>query len=201
MTAATTTSSIDDLTLAACQRADPAAFRRLVLAYQQVVLSLCTAMAGDDGEDLAQETFVRVHAAIRKFDPTGPASLRSWILVIARRLCVDRARRVRRRPQLVNVDDISIAAPHARPDRELTRARLAQDIRSIIEQLPVEQRVVLALREWEGIDYDEIAAIEGIPIGTVRSRLARARESIRAALTRDGHTPDEEDSCAIPTLL
>ena len=171
--------SIDATTLAACRRGDARAFRALVLAYQQVVVSLCTALAGADGEDLAQETFVRVLGAIGRFDPAGPATLRSWILVIARRLCHDRARR----PQHPIV---ACEAEAPDPYRELMRAHQARDLADAIAQLPPEQRVVLALREWEGIDYEEIAAIEGIPIGTVRSRLARARETLRRLLSTTG---------------
>jgi RNA polymerase sigma factor (sigma-70 family) len=83
---------LDSATLRACRRGDPAAFRALVACYQDRVYALCVALAGSDGEDLAQETFVRVHGAIGRFDPDGPASLLGWILTIARRLCVDRAR-------------------------------------------------------------------------------------------------------------
>ena len=175
--------SIDPATLAACRRGDAQAFRVLVLTYQQVVVSLCTALAGADGEDLAQETFVRVFSAIARFDPDGPASLRSWILVIARRLCQDRARKYQ--PALVG-DALEMVDP-CDPRGELLRSRQASEVAAAIAQLPPEQRVVLALREWEGIDYEEIAAIEGIPIGTVRSRLARAREALRRMLS-----PSEE---------
>jgi RNA polymerase sigma-70 factor (ECF subfamily) len=179
---------IDQATLEACRRGEPRAFRALVLAYQQVVVSLCTAMAGPDGEDLAQETFVRVHAAIARFDPDGPASLRSWILVIARRLCHDRARRAQH--QAAAYDQVEAPAEPGDPHRALVCARLAHDVADAIARLPVEQRVVLALREWEGVEYEEIALIEGIPVGTVRSRLARARESLRARL---GSERAEED--------
>jgi RNA polymerase sigma-70 factor (ECF subfamily) len=178
------------------------AFRHLVLTYQQAVLSLCTAMAGSDGEDLAQETFVRVFAAIRRFESDGPATLRSWILVIARRLCHDRARRVRH--QVDAFDQIEHAArepvPSAGgdPHGDLVRARLSKQVAAAIAQLPVEQRVVLALREWEGIEYEEIAVIEQIPIGTVRSRLARARESLRQMLSAGPSTGGDEE-CHVAT--
>jgi RNA polymerase sigma-70 factor (ECF subfamily) len=195
----TAASAIDNATLAACQRGDRGAFRQLVLAYQQSVLSLCTAMAGSDGEDLAQETFVRVFAAIRRFDPDGPATLRSWILVIARRLCHDRARRVRH--QVDAFDQISNTANDAAedPHGDLVRARLSRQVAAAIAQLPVEQRVVLALREWEGIEYEEIALIEQIPIGTVRSRLARARESLRQMLSAGPAKGTGDEECHVAT--
>src|SRR5215208_5909410 len=85
---------LDRATLEACRRGDAAAFRRLVEVHERPVHGLCVALAGADGEDLAQETFLRVYKAIRGFDPHGTATLRAWILTIARRLCHDRARHV-----------------------------------------------------------------------------------------------------------
>ena len=185
--------AISEATLSACQRGDAAAFRTLILAYQQAVLSLCVAMAGDDGEDIAQETFVRVYAAIHRFDLGGSATLRAWILVIARRLCHDHARKLRHQPRAdPGVVERAAADERHGPQCELVRSRVAAGVATAIRQLPVEQRVVLALREWEGLDYEEIAAIEAIPIGTVRSRLARARESLRRILTAAGMAAREE---------
>jgi RNA polymerase sigma-70 factor (ECF subfamily) len=173
--------ALDRGTLDACRRGDPRAFRTLVVTYQQCVLSLCTAMAGSDAEDLAQETFSRVYRAIARFDPDGAASLRSWILLIARRLCHDRARSIARAAAF----EPPAADPVIDPRGALEREERSREVARAIAALPVEQRVVLALREWEGIDYEEIAMIEGIPIGTVRSRLARAKEALRIALSRE----------------
>src|SRR5689334_3741515 len=136
---------LDRETLDACRRGDVRAFRALVLAYQQVVISLCTALAGADGEDLAQETFVRVHAAIGRFDPDGPAGVRTWILVIARRLCRDRARQLQRRR---DAGEPASPVGASDPRRELEHAQQSQAVADAIAALPVEQRAVLALREW-----------------------------------------------------
>ena len=89
---------LDRQTLAACRRGDARAFGELLGRYQDRVYALCLALAGAaDAEDLAQETFVRVHRHIARFDPDGPARLGTWILMIARRLCGDRARSARLR--------------------------------------------------------------------------------------------------------
>jgi RNA polymerase sigma-70 factor (ECF subfamily) len=167
--------------LEACRRGDEAAFRALVEAHQDQVYALCAALAGADAEDLLQETFVRVHAAIPRFEPNGPASLKTWILTIARRLCTDRSRAARVRLAGALPAD-GLAADDA-PDRDLERSRLRARIRLAVAALPEEQRAVIALREWDGLAYEEIATIEGVPVGTVRSRLARAREALRAALS------------------
>jgi|SoiMethySBSTD1v2_1073268.scaffolds.fasta_scaffold456682_2 RNA polymerase sigma-70 factor (ECF subfamily) len=162
----------------ACGRREEWAFRRLLLAYQQPVYALCVALAGSDGEDLAQETFLRVFRAIGDYDPRGPATLRSWILTIARRLCTDRARHVGRGVEVAGPAP-DVVDSRSGPEEQLDTARR---LRSALAALPEDQRVVVALREWEGLDYEEIAAIEGVPVGTVRSRLARARTALREAL-------------------
>src|SRR5262249_44443707 len=114
---------LDRATLSRCRRGDARAFRALVERYQDRVFALCLALAGSDAEDLTQETFVRVHGAIRSFDPDGPARLGAWILTIARRLCTDRARG--RRPTVaLDVVPLRDGAPGA--DAELDRARQAR---------------------------------------------------------------------------
>ena len=75
--------------------------------------------------------------------------------------------------------------PAAGPEERLQVARLGASVLAALARLPEEQRAVVALREWEGLDYEEIAAIEGVPVGTVRSRLARARAALRELLEPD----------------
>jgi RNA polymerase sigma-70 factor (ECF subfamily) len=183
---------LDAATLRACRRGDRAAFRTLVACHQDRVYALCVALAGSDGEDLAQETFVRVHAAIARFDPDGPATLAGWILTIARRLCVDRARARHRQTALTEGAAELVATVPSPPSQEtqLDDARQVAALRRAVAALPIEQRAVVALQLWDGLDYEEIAAIEAVPVGTVRSRLARAKEALRRALHREGaHVP------------
>ena len=102
--------------LAACRRGDGSAFRALVECYQDRVYALCVALAGRaDAEDLAQETFLRVHQAIGRFDPAGSATLGGWILTIARRLCHDRARSARLRIEVASGAGLETAASDAQP--------------------------------------------------------------------------------------
>jgi RNA polymerase sigma-70 factor (ECF subfamily) len=184
---------IDEATLRGCQRGEPRALRRLVEAYQQPVWSLCVALAGPDGEDLAQETFMRVIGAIDRFDPSRPPGLRVWILCIARRLCQDRARHralgVEISPR--EPDRIDAADPAAGPEENVAAMRLEAKLLGAMTALPLEQRAAIALYEWEGLDYEEIAEIEGVPVGTVRSRLARARATLRAAIA-DGDRAERD---------
>ena len=178
--------NLDPATLEACKRGDAHAFRRLVELHERPVHGLCVALAGAaDGEDLAQETFLRVYKAIRGFDPAGPATLRAWILTIARRLCADRARHVNLGVEVAAAAGGVLpdaADPAADPEALLGAAGLQARLRRAVAALPEEQRAVLVLREWDDLDYEEIAAIENVPVGTIRSRLSRAREALRAAL-------------------
>src|SRR4051812_71771 len=173
---------LDRATLARCRRGDAEAFRALVERYQDRVYALCVALAGGDGEDLTQETFVRVHAAIADFDADGPARLGAWILTIARRLCTDRFRQ--RRPT-VALDVVALGDATPAADAQLDRARQARALRRAIAELPEDQRAVVALQVWDELEYEEIAAIERVPVGTVRSRLARAKEALKRALGVD----------------
>jgi RNA polymerase sigma-70 factor (ECF subfamily) len=178
---------LDSATLSASRHGDAAAFRQLVEHHQDRVYGLCLALAGSDAEDVAQETFVRVHAALPGFDPVRHEKLSSWILTIARRLCADRARNHKRRQEL----QLHIVAAEPRPgaDEQLDQARRRATLQKAVAALPEDQRAVVALRAWDGLEYEEIAAIERVPIGTVRSRLARAKQALKRALGLD---EDEE---------
>ena len=143
------------------------------------------ALAGHDGEDLAQETFLRVFKAIPRLDVSRPTGVRPWILCIARRLCQDRARHKGLGVELTPAEPVDAPDPAAGPEEQVSAARLGARFRVALAALPDEQRAVLALFEWEGLDYDEIATIEGVPVGTVRSRLSRARAALREAMEDD----------------
>src|SRR5258708_374667 len=135
----------------ACRTGEPAAFRALVECYQDRVFALCVALAGrNDAEDLAQETFLRVHRSIVRFVAAGAAPLSGWVLTIARRLCVDRARGARWRVE-VPFDGALAAGVDAALEQTLDRARQAVRLARAIGELPEEQRAVLALREWDGL--------------------------------------------------
>ena len=178
---------LDSATIARCRRGDAAAFRRLVEHYEDRVYGLCLALAGPDAEDVAQETFVRAHAALSSFDVGRDAKLSSWLLTIARRLCADRARNHKRRQVLTL--QLLPAEPRPGADDALDLARRAATLRRAVAELPEEQRAVVALRAWDGLEYEAIAAVEGVPVGTVRSRLARAKAALKRALGLD---EDEE---------
>jgi RNA polymerase sigma-70 factor, ECF subfamily len=169
---------IDEITLAAARRHDVSAQTRIIEAMQQSVYSLCAALCGNEAEDLTQETFMRAFAALSRFDAGGSATFHTWLLVIARRACRDHARTRTRKP-LVLDSDADTASDELGPSDVLHQSQQAVLVRAAVAELDEDHRAVIALRLWESLSYEEIAEIENVPVGTVRSRLARAKEQLR----------------------
>jgi RNA polymerase sigma-70 factor (ECF subfamily) len=169
---------LDRRTLDRCRAKDPIAFRALVVRYERAVFALLSRMLGRGPhvQDLAQDTFLRAYEALPRFDPEGPARLSTWLLTIATRLALDWAKRRDVDPPLV--------MPPAAPTPETLGARreLARAIERAAQGLTVEQRAVFLLADLHELSVPEIALAVGVAEGTVKSRLSRAREHMRAAL-------------------
>jgi RNA polymerase sigma-70 factor, ECF subfamily len=157
---------------------DHGAFAELVRRWEEPIRHLCARMTGDEhrGEDLAQETFVRVFAGRAAFDPGRRFS--TWLWRIALNLCHDEQRRANRRQELfLGEDEPGGPAPQtleAGPDEHLLEQERAGLVRTAIMSLPETHRTVLVLREYEGLKLREVAEVLEIPVGTVKSRLADA---------------------------
>ena len=175
--AARTTAPLDELTLRRAQRGDERAWRDLVERYQQPIHSLIWRLLAGRArhrvEDLVQETFVRVLRALPAFDLAGPASLSTWMLTIATRLALNDLRRPEH--DAIDVEP----AGSERTDEPAERRRLGTAIAKGVAALPDAQRAVLVLREYHDLDYQEIADVLELDLGTVKSRLARARTALR----------------------
>lgn len=172
---------LDELTLIRAQRSDESACRALVERYQRPVFSLLSRLLGPSGqrgscEDLAQETFLRVFRALASFNRDGPARLSTWILTIATRLAIDHLRR--ERPSLEPLD----AHASALVVSGSVPPGLASALRRAVESLSPDFRAAFVLREGHQLSYGEIAAALEVDVGTVKSRLSRARAALRAAL-------------------
>jgi RNA polymerase sigma-70 factor (ECF subfamily) len=174
-----------------CAARDEEACAELVREHQRMVYQLSLNLLGDHNEalDLSQEVFLRVFRTIHGF--RGQSALRTWIYRIVVNQARNRQRwwRRRHRGQQVSLDD------HLRdhgdfpeqndlesPDRLLSRKELAERIRTALDELPFDQKTALVLREIDGLSYEEIGFSLGIAVGTVKSRLARAREALRVQL-------------------
>ena len=174
-----------------CAAHDEDACAELVNEHQRMVYQLALNLLSDHNEalDLSQEVFLRVFRTIHAF--RGQSSLRTWIYRIVINQARNRQRwwRRRHRSQQVSLDqhieahgDLPESRDDASPDRVLGQKRLAQQIRDALDRLPFDQKTAIVLREIDGLSYEAIGFSLGIAVGTVKSRLARAREGLRAQL-------------------
>jgi RNA polymerase sigma-70 factor (ECF subfamily) len=182
----------DDRTLVErCQAGELEAYEILVGRYRQRVYSLAYGMLRNeqDATDLSQETFVKAWQAIRGFKKN--ASFYTWLYRITTNLCIDFVRKRDRRPtvpyeEAVDPDsdvDVEIAPSNQPlPSEEVRRKELREQIDVALQELSPEHRVVIQLREYEGLDYAEIAKAVGCQIGTVMSRLHYARKHLQKLL-------------------
>lgn len=182
---------LDEVTLTRAQRGDLRAKRALVERYQRPVVALVSRLLrgqADPGlvEDIAQETFLRVFRALPKFDRNGPARLSTWILTIASHRAIDELRRRRLDTRPFDPSAYEIPA-RDRADATAERKMLARLLSDAIDGLSPEYRAAFVLREYHGMEYAEISTALGIDLGTVKSRLNRARTRLRAALAEVYH--------------
>lgn len=173
---------LDDLTLRRAQQGERSALELLVERYHSMVHALVWRMACAQGEshvaDLVQDSLVRVLQALPRFDRAGPARLSTWILTITTRVVLNDRRRVPRHDLKLEptacIDPATVVA-----ERELGAA-----IARAILDLPEPQRIAFVLREYHDLDYSEIAEVLEVDVGTIKSRLSRARAAVRDTLSR-----------------
>jgi RNA polymerase sigma-70 factor, ECF subfamily len=167
---------------AAAVDGDPLAAAALVRATQSDVWRLCAAL-GDrqSADDLTQETYLRAFGSLHRFE--GRSSLRTWLLSIARRVCADAVRsRRRRRLTLVREDaDLEALGTGDGADRVAEGAAVAD----LLARLSPDRREAFVLTQLLGLPYAEAAEVAGCPVGTIRSRVARARADLVEALDED----------------
>jgi RNA polymerase sigma-70 factor (ECF subfamily) len=164
--------------VAAATCGDQRAFAHLVDAYKVPVYNLCYRLLGNpnDAEDAAQETFVRVYTHLRSYNPQQKLS--SWILAVASHHCIDRLRR--QHIKWLSLDEVlplpATSQDEPQPEDSLMEQETCAEIRGLLQTLPAEYRLVIALRYWQDLSYEEIAQVVGATESAVKSRLHRARE-------------------------
>jgi RNA polymerase sigma-70 factor (ECF subfamily) len=179
------------------KRGDLDAFNRLVIEYQGLAFNLAYRIMGDSSqaEDAAQEAFISAYRALRRF---RGGSFRAWLMRIVTNACYDEIRRRKRRPAASldelteDRDDLLHDSPDPLhtgvplPEQEASRAELRQAIERCLDALADEFRIVAVLIDIQGYDYREAAQVIDVPVGTVKSRLARARGRLRDCLKLQG---------------
>jgi len=180
----------------AFQAGDKGAFDRLVLKHKDKLFNMCYWFLGDyeDANDLAQETFIKVYRSLKKF--RFQSAFSTWLYRIAVNTCKNRlaSSEVRHKKKMIWLDNpgdpqggdpaVAIQDESASPMVELERKEKRMLIRQAIDSLPIEQKTVVTLRDIEGLSYEETSNITGLNLGTVKSRLARARLDLRKKLRR-----------------
>ena len=173
------------------QRGDLNAFNSLVLAYQDAVYNTALRVLGDEDQaaDASQEAFLSAFRAIGSY---RGGSFKAWLLRTVTNACYDELRRKKRRPttplepETEDGDEVEsprwLADPHASPEDQLDQAELEHAIQHCLNALPMDFRTVVVLADVQGLDYTEVAQAARVPLGTIKSRLARARLRLRECL-------------------
>lgn len=176
----------DEKLVARVQQGDKRAFDLLVLKYQHKIIAIISRFIRDSAEvhDVAQEAFIKAYRALGNF--RGDSAFYTWIYRIAVNTAKNHLVSRGRRPPAtdVDVDDAEFLngadglRDNTSPEHELMKDQLEQVVYKAIQSLPEDLRTALTLREMEGMSYEEIAEVMDCPVGTVRSRIFRAREAV-----------------------
>jgi RNA polymerase sigma-70 factor (ECF subfamily) len=183
----------DESLLDRCRQGDPQAFARLVALHERMVLNLALRLLGDpeEAKDISQDAFLQVYKMLGRFE--GRSSLKTWIYRIVLNLCRNRLRFWRRHHRAQS-SPLEALAPREEarlvcrlradpgPFECVQRRELGATVQAALLRLPFEQKAILLLREAEELSCSQIAAALGLREGTVKSRLARAREALRREL-------------------
>ncbi|TEA78516.1 RNA polymerase sigma factor RpoE [Allopusillimonas ginsengisoli] len=182
---------VDAELVARVQRGDKRAFDLLVLKYQRKIMRLLARMIRDpaDIEDVAQEAFIKAYRALPQF--RGDSAFYTWLYRIAINTARNWQSASMRRPITLNAietedgetfSQIDNLTDNSTPESMVASREIVETVNAAMNTLPEELRTAIVLREIEGMSYEDIAQSMGCPIGTVRSRIFRAREAIAAQL-------------------
>ncbi len=173
-----------------CQKGDVQAFRQLVERYEDRIYGLACSILGDSemAQDAAQEAFIRVYKALGKFE--GRSSFYTYLYRITTNVCLTFAQREQRRPDRVSIEGMQEASDIAldrflgtdEPQNDIERIGLREEIQKVLDHLSPDHRAVVVLKDIEDLSQEEIADVLDVSVGTVKSRLSRARSRLRDLL-------------------
>ncbi|UMZ72559.1 RNA polymerase sigma factor [Natranaerofaba carboxydovora] len=183
----------DELLVQRCKKGQLEAYEKLIKKYENKVYSLCYRYSGnyDDANDLAQEAFIKVFNSIDKFK--GKSAFSTWLYRVTANVCLDEMRKKKKtpisidKPQETEEGEVYFNLPDQKYNPEIIAEKndLKQLVHKGISKLPKEQRIIIILREMEELSYEEISEVLEISIGTVKSRLNRARKNLKEILSHN----------------
>lgn len=182
--------SLDELLVERAKRGDVQAFEQLISQYEKKVFNTAYRLTGnyEDAADVAQEAFLRAYSSIPEF--RGDSSFATWLFRIVHNACLDELRK-RKRQRMTSLDEpvagedgemdrqLAVADAADNPEQALERVEVQRTVQESISALDEEYRVVVVMRDIQGYSYNEIADALGINLGTVKSRLNRARNALK----------------------
>lgn len=165
---------------------DPSAFNRLMANHEKKMYAVALRMFAnrEDAQDCLQEAMLRVYRSIGTFK--GQSSFSTWLYRITMNTCLDELRR-KKNKQSTSLDSLldqgwSPADEESTPEKHAVRSEVRREIQSAIRELPEDMRSAVVLRDIQGFAYDEIAQMLNVNVGTIKSRISRAREKLRGKL-------------------
>jgi RNA polymerase sigma factor (sigma-70 family) len=191
----------DRILVERCLKGDEKAYEELLRTYRTSVFSICLRMVRNRtaAEDIAQEVFIKVFAALNRYDPAYPFA--SWLNRITSNLCIDHLRKEKDRTLSLDQpiggedDDLLIQIPShaAGPDREMESREMMAILEEAMGIMPEHYRIIVILRHQEQLSYEEISDTLGIPLGTVKARIHRARNMIVGHFQKRGLFRDSKE--------
>ena len=185
----------DEFTLRRAQKGDAQAFEMLITPHEQMLWRVCWHYTHhqEDAADCLQEAMLKAWRAIKSY--RGECSLKTWLYRIAATVCLDFLRKQKRLPETESADELAEdegftpvdASPT--PDEAVIRRESADNIRAAIDALPADMRTAIILYALQGMQYEEIAEVTRTSVGTVKSRISRARQKIAKFLQDGGNNP------------
>jgi RNA polymerase sigma-70 factor (ECF subfamily) len=177
----------DSALLGRCRDGDELAWQALVQRHTRRVFSVAYRFSGrvEEAEDLTQEVFVKVYQSLSRFEPAA-GSFATWLTTVARNHAIDHYRRRREERRRTTEDQavlVSLPTREEAQDERLGREQRAQLVRRALRGLPLELREALVLCDLQGLAYEEIAELLGLPLGTVKSRINRGRLELAKRLS------------------
>ena len=186
--------SIDEELLKKAQNGDIKAFEKLILNYEKLIYSVCYRILSnpDDAKDISQEVLIKIYKNIDKCNDIK--TFKSWIYTIINNACIDEMRK-RKGKYTDSLDDTldgedgqiekQLSSDGLTPEQEIIKNETVNEVQAAIGKLPENYKSLIVFRDIQGLSYEEISKITDDPLGTIKSRLSRARKSLKDIISKD----------------